>query len=205
MFLHVSVILFTGWGSRPIPREEVVGSGLGWSRPIPRGEVGGSGWGGCLGPHPGGRLGGLAGGCLGPYLGGGWGVWPGGCPGPHPGGSRSTPGGVQAQAWEGDVQAQAQRGVSQHALGQTTPPQLLECILVYRNYGQASVCHTWRWRIQDFPEEGAPTPRGGAPTCDFAKFSQKLHEIERIWTPRGGARPKFYYVDPPLHEYECKK
>ena len=24
---------------------------------------------------------------------------------------------------------------------------------------------------------------GGAPTYDFAKFSQKLHEIERIWTP----------------------
>ena len=39
---------------------------------------------------------------------------------------------------------------------------------------------------------------GGAPTYNFAKFSQKLHEIERIWTPRGGAHPKFYYVDPPL-------
>ena len=32
----------------------------------------------------------------------------------------------------------------------------------------------------------APTLRGrGAPTYDFAKFSQKLHEIERIRTPRG--------------------
>ena len=28
-----------------------------------------------------------------------------------------------------------------------------------------------------FPEEGAPTPRG-APTYDFAKFSQKLNEID---------------------------
>ena len=28
-------------------------------------------------------------------------------------------------------------------------------------------------------------PRGGAPIFDFAKFSQKLHEIERIWTPGG--------------------
>ena len=36
-----------------------------------------------------------------------------------------------------------------------------------------------QWRIQDFPEEGAPT-------YDFAKFSQKLHEIERISTPGGG-------------------
>ena len=39
-------------------------------------------------------------------------------------------------------------------------------------------------------------PRGGgrnspgAPTYDFVKFSQKLHEFERIWTPPGGgARP----------------
>ena len=35
-----------------------------------------------------------------------------------------------------------------------------------------------QWRIQDFPEEGAPT-------YDFAKFSQKLHEIERIWVGVG--------------------
>ena len=46
---------------------------------------------------------------------------------------------------------------------------------------------------------GANSRGGGAPTYDFAKFPQKLHEIERIWTPGGeGARPKFYYVDPPL-------
>ena len=35
------------------------------------------------------------------------------------------------------------------------------------------------------PKVGAPTLGGGVPTYDFAKFSQKLHEIERIWT-RGG-------------------
>ena len=52
-----------------------------------------------------------------------------------------------------------------------------------------SLNSTSQWRIQDFPEEGVPTPRG-APTYDFAKFSQKLHEIERIWAPGGrGARP----------------
>ena len=50
-----------------------------------------------------------------------------------------------------------------------------------------------------FPRGGGANCPGGAPTYDFAKFSQKLHEIERIWAPRGGgARPKFYYVDPPL-------
>ena len=40
-----------------------------------------------------------------------------------------------------------------------------------------------------FPQ-GAPTPPGGAPTYDFAKFSWKLHEIERIWAPRGGGAPR---------------
>ena len=35
-----------------------------------------------------------------------------------------------------------------------------------------------------FPRGGVPTPRG-VPTYDFAKISQKLHEIERIWTPGG--------------------
>ena len=55
-----------------------------------------------------------------------------------------------------------------------------------------------QWRIQDFPEEGAPTPQGGAPTYEIAKFSEKLHEIERIWTPRGGARPSRPPLDPPM-------
>ena len=50
------------------------------------------------------------------------------------------------------------------------------------------------------PRGGRANPPGGAPTYDFAKFSQKLHEIERIWTPGGGgASPKFYYVDLPLN------
>ena len=39
-----------------------------------------------------------------------------------------------------------------------------------------------------FPRSGGANPRGWAPTYDFAKFSAKLHEIERIWTP-GGAHP----------------
>ena len=43
---------------------------------------------------------------------------------------------------------------------------------------------------------GANSPGGGAPTYEFVEFSQKLHEIERIWTPRGAspAPP----LDPPL-------
>ena len=61
--------------------------------------------------------------------------------------------------------------------------------------------HLTQYSVADpgFPRGGGANSPGGAPTYDFAKFSQKLHEIERIWTPRGGgARPKFYYVDPPL-------
>ena len=38
-----------------------------------------------------------------------------------------------------------------------------------------------------FPRGGGANSPGGAPTYDFAKFSQKLHEIERVWTPRGRA------------------
>ena len=49
-----------------------------------------------------------------------------------------------------------------------------------------------------FPGGGGANSPGGVPTYNFAEFSQKLHEIERIWSPRKGARPKFYYVDPPL-------
>ena len=39
-----------------------------------------------------------------------------------------------------------------------------------------------------FPHGGGTNPRGeGAPTYDFAKKSQKLHEVGRILTRRGGA------------------
>ena len=38
-----------------------------------------------------------------------------------------------------------------------------------------------------FPRAGQLPRR--VPTYDFAKISQKLHEIERIWAPQRGARP----------------
>ena len=43
---------------------------------------------------------------------------------------------------------------------------------------------------------GAKPP--GGPNIWFCQFSQKLHEIKRIWTPGRGGCPKFYYVDPSL-------
>ena len=46
-----------------------------------------------------------------------------------------------------------------------------------------------------FLRGGGTNPRGGgAPTYDFAKFSKKMHEIERIWT-RGHPSPP---LDPPM-------
>ena len=46
-----------------------------------------------------------------------------------------------------------------------------------------SVNNLYQWRIQDFPQGGAPTPKSA---IIFQFCSQKLHENERIWTPRGG-------------------
>ena len=59
--------------------------------------------------------------------------------------------------------------------------------------------HSGGSRISQRWERQPSGEGGGAPTYDFAKFSQKLNEIERIWT-RGGASlaPP---LDPPLpHE-----
>ena len=50
-----------------------------------------------------------------------------------------------------------------------------------------------------FPRGGGANSPGGVPTYDFAKFSQKLHEIEKIWTPgRGGRVSLAPPLDPPL-------
>ena len=55
-----------------------------------------------------------------------------------------------------------------------------------------------QWRIQDFPEEGAPTPQGGGRQHmilpKFPKNCMKLKEFG----PRGGARPLHPPLDPPL-------
>ena len=68
------------------------------------------------------------------------------------------------------------------------PCELLYCNLYFQSPTVADTRGA-QWRIQ----EGAPTPRGGggAPTYDFAKISQKLHEIERIWTPRAARVQNF--------------
>ena len=65
--------------------------------------------------------------------------------------------------------------------GGTHPTGMHSCIGFFPLYPSGGSKISPRW--------GVPTlPGGGTPTYDFAKFSQKLHEIERIWTA-GGARP----------------
>ena len=54
-----------------------------------------------------------------------------------------------------------------------------------------------------FPR-GARQPLRGVPTYDFAKFSQKLHEIERIWTPWGRASLAAP-LDPPLVHFMASR
>ena len=46
---------------------------------------------------------------------------------------------------------------------------------------------------------GADPPGGGAPTYDFVKISQNMHEIEKILDHRGGRAPGAPpSLDPPL-------
>ena len=47
-----------------------------------------------------------------------------------------------------------------------------------------------------FSPGGAPTPKSA---IIFQFYPQKLHENERIWTPRGGARPWRPPLDPPMN------
>ena len=51
-----------------------------------------------------------------------------------------------------------------------------------------------QWRIQDFPEGAAPTPKNA---IIFQFFCRKLHENERIWTP-GGRASLAPPLDPPM-------
>ena len=57
-----------------------------------------------------------------------------------------------------------------------------------------------QWRIQNFPEGGAPTAKVGAPTYYFCQFPPKPHEIEEIWTERGRA---FLAPSPPPLDRPC--
>ena len=56
-----------------------------------------------------------------------------------------------------------------------------------------------------FPRGGGANSPGGAPTYDFAKIPQKLHEIERIWTPLGGHASKILLCRSATEKTQCVK
>ena len=60
----------------------------------------------------------------------------------------------------------------------THPTGMHSCLILwwFTNKSTPGSDNHIQWRIPDFREVGAPT-------YDFAKFFQKLHEIKRIWTP----------------------
>ena len=126
MFLHVSVIPFTGGVVSQHALQQV--SKGGWYPSMP-----------CRfqGPHPGEKLMGLARGGLQAHTqGGSWGVWPGG--------SRPTPGGVSRPT---------PRGVCIPACTEAEPPPplrwlllqvvriLMECILVLHSFSHVWICN----------------------------------------------------------------
>ena len=44
-----------------------------------------------------------------------------------------------------------------------------------------------QWRIQDFPEEGAPTPQGGRQHTNLSNFPKNCMKLKEFGPP-GGAR-----------------
>ena len=118
-------------------------------------------------------------------------------------------------AWESDVSFKFTHGVKAHSqwakakkIEDETTKMKMEKKSSFRRISGGS-------RIS--PRRGRQLSRG-APTYDFAKFSQKLHEIERIWAPRGarGTRtPPFrsttenrsvhFHVDPFISDSKEKK
>ena len=63
--------------------------------------------------------------------------------------------------------------------------------------GSFNGCGNDQWRIQDFPEEGAPTPQGGA----NIRFCQNFPKTAWNWKnldPQGGRASLTPPLDPPL-------
>ena len=58
-----------------------------------------------------------------------------------------------------------------------------------------------QWRIQDFPQGGAPTPKSAIIFQFFAKNCMKMKEFG---PPGGGARPWRPPLDPPMQWPPCQ-
>ena len=58
-----------------------------------------------------------------------------------------------------------------------------------------------QWRIQDFPEGGAPTLGGGRQPIICLIFPENCMKMKKFWPRGGGARPWRPPLDPPLRQY----
>ena len=55
-----------------------------------------------------------------------------------------------------------------------------------------------QWRIQDFPQGGAPTPKSA---IIFQIFAENCMKMKEFGPPGGGARPWRPPLDPPMVLY----
>ena len=65
---------------------------------------------------------------------------------------------------------------------------LVHCTAHYTP-GKLTEAHVRQWRIQDFPEVGAPTLGGACQHTILPNLTKYCMKIERIWTPREGGVP----------------
>ena len=60
------------------------------------------------------------------------------------------------------------------------------------------MCVLSQWRIQDFPQGGAPTPKSA---IIFQIFAENCMKMKEFGPPGGGARPWRPPLDPPMLAY----
>ena len=57
------------------------------------------------------------------------------------------------------------------------------------------IAHSYQWRIQDFPQGGAPTPKSA---IIFQFFAENCMKMKEFGPQGGGARPWHPPLDPPM-------
>ena len=67
--------------------------------------------------------------------------------------------------------------------------------ILWWNVASSPRTQSFQWQIQDFPEEGALTPKGGRQPIIWPIFLENCIKINKFWA--GGARP-LRPLDPPL-------
>ena len=68
------------------------------------------------------------------------------------------------------------------------------CFLVPK-FHSSHACKHLQWRIQDFPQGGAPTPKSA---IIFQFFAENCMKMKEFGPPGGGARPWRPPLDPPM-------